>query len=267
MASGKRVSTTPDLFPELADDQAAAQPSPPPRLRAWNPEQWPVAPDWQPTVQNFLQSPVAQSLGAHIQQRLLSGASIYPPHPFRALDLTPLSQVRVVILGQDPYHGPGQAEGLAFSVPAGIKPPPSLRNIFKELQREGFAPPQNGGSLQAWAEQGVLLLNTCLTVENGQPASHAKRGWEVLTDTIIQACSNNQSPKVFLLWGAHAQAKRPLIDESRHMVLCANHPSPLSASRPPMPFMGCSHFALANAFLAQHGHSTIDWSRERFKLA
>jgi uracil-DNA glycosylase len=254
MVSGKRVSATPDLFPELAANQATAQPSPPSRLLAWNPEQWPVAADWQPIVQAFLQSPVAQSLGAHIQQRLQAGAIIYPPQPFRALELTPLSQVRVVILGQDPYHGPGQAEGLAFSVPAGIKPPPSLRNIFKELQREGFAPPQNGGSLQAWAEQGVLLLNTCLTVEDGQPASHAKRGWEVLTDAIIQACRDDPSPKVFLLWGAHAQAKRSLIAAGKHLVLTANHPSPLSAMRPPEPFIGCGHFGKANEFLSHSVH-------------
>jgi uracil-DNA glycosylase len=142
-------------------------------------------------------------------------------------------------------------------VPAGIKPPPSLRNIFNELQREGFAPPQNGGSLQAWAEQGVLLLNTCLTVEDGQPASHAKRGWEALTDAIIQACSDDTSPKVFLLWGAHAQAKRTLIDEQRHCVLTANHPSPLSAMRPPEPFIGCGHFGKAKGFLSPKNPSPL----------
>jgi uracil-DNA glycosylase len=242
------VSTTPDLFP---DEQ-------PKRLLHWNPAQWPVAPDWQPLIQTFLQSPAAQKLGAHLKQRLETGAVIYPPQPFRALELTPLNQVRAVILGQDPYHGPGQAVGLAFSVPAGIKPPPSLRNIFKELQREGFTPPQNG-SLKAWAEQGVLLLNTCLTVEDGQPASHAKLGWEVLTDAIIQACSNDANPKAFLLWGAHAQAKRSLIDAQKHLVLTANHPSPLSAMRPPEPFIGCSHFSLANTFLISNLSNPIDW--------
>ena len=242
------MSNTPDLFP---DDQ-------PQRLLHWKPEQWPVAPDWQPLVQTFLQSPVAQKLGAHIQQRLETGAVIYPPQPFRALELTPLAKVRIVILGQDPYHGPGQAEGLAFSVPVGIKPPPSLRNIFKELQREGISPPQNG-SLKAWAEQGVLLLNTCLTVEDGQPSSHAKLGWEVLTDAVILACSDDPNPKAFLLWGAHAQAKRSLIDVKQHLVLTANHPSPLSAMRPPEPFLGCDHFAKTNAFLASKPHGQIKW--------
>lgn len=242
------MSTTPDLFADLQ----------PTRLLQWNPEQWPVAPDWHPVVQSFLQSPVAQKLGAHLKQRLDADAVIYPPQPFRALELTPLSQVRAVILGQDPYHGSDQAEGLAFSVPTGIKPPPSLRNIFKELQREGFTPPQNG-SLKAWAQQGVLLLNTCLTVEDGQPASHAKLGWEVLTDAVIQACSDDENPKAFLLWGAHAQAKRSLIDPEKHLVLTANHPSPLSAMRPPEPFIGCGHFANANAFLADHSLGQIQW--------
>jgi uracil-DNA glycosylase len=250
------VNTTPDLFadPSPANAQAAA----PTQLREWNPAQWPVAPDWSNLIQNYLQSPVAQSLGEHLIKRLDAGAVIYPPHPFRALELTPLSQVRVVILGQDPYHGPGQAEGLAFSVPAGIKPPPSLRNIFKELQREGLTPPQNG-SLKAWAEQGVLLLNTCLTVEDGQPASHAKLGWEVLTDAIIQACSNDRTPKSFLLWGAHAQAKRSLIDAQKHLVLTANHPSPLSAMRPPEPFIGCGHFANVNEFLSRQQRDCVHW--------
>jgi uracil-DNA glycosylase len=251
------VNTTADLF---ADEPAPASPAPQAaRLAAWQPEAWPVAPDWRPLVEAFITSPSGEKLAQHIRERLSAGATIYPPQPFRALELTALKDVRVVILGQDPYHGPGQAEGLAFSVPAGIKPPPSLRNIFKELQREGFAPAPNGGSLQAWAKQGVLLLNTCLTVEDGQPASHAKRGWEVLTDTLIQACSDDASPKVFLLWGAHAQAKRTLIDEQRHCVLTANHPSPLSAMRPPEPFMGCNHFAKANDFLTAQQHPAICW--------
>jgi uracil-DNA glycosylase len=166
----------------------------------------------------------------------------------RALMLTPLAEVRVVILGQDPYHGPGQAEGLAFSVPAGVKIPPSLRNIHVELQRDlGLAPPAHG-HLGTWAKQGVLLLNTSLTVEDGQPASHARRGWEVLTDALIEATARQPRRISYLLWGAHAQAKASLIEAAgagRHQVLMANHPSPLSARRPPVPFIGCGHFGQA----------------------
>jgi uracil-DNA glycosylase len=160
--------------------------------------------------------------------------------------------VRVVILGQDPYHGRGQAEGLAFSVAPGVALPPSLRNIFKELQRDlGTAPPpfpNPGGSLVKWAMHGVLLLNTCLTVEEGQPASHSGRGWEVLTDAVIRHVSDGEDPVVFMLWGAHAQSKRALIDIGRHKVLMSNHPSPLSALRPPVPFIGCGHFGEARAW-------------------
>jgi uracil-DNA glycosylase len=175
------------------------------------------------------------------------------------LELTPLEAVRVVILGQDPYHGPGQAEGLAFSVAPGVRPPPSLRNIFKELQRDLGLPPPTSGSLVRWAEQGVLLLNTCLTVEQAAPASHAGQGWEVLTDDLIKACSADLNPKVFLLWGAHAQRKASLIDGGRHLVLSANHPSPLSASRAPAPFIGCGHFREANGWLQSQGVAGILW--------
>jgi uracil-DNA glycosylase len=161
-----------------------------------------------------------------------------------------------VILGQDPYHGVGQAEGLAFSVARGVKIPPSLRNIFKELQREFQQTPPPHGSLQSWAAQGVLLLNTCLTVEDGRPASHAKRGWELLTDSLIEACAAKPERVVFMLWGAHAQGKQALIaqnnQDARHLVLKANHPSPLSALRPPEPFIGCGHFGKARDWLAQH---------------
>ena len=160
--------------------------------------------------------------------------------------------MRVVILGQDPYHGRGQAEGLAFSVASGIAFPPSLRNIFKELQRDLGTPqpkfPVPGGSLVSWATHGVLLLNTCLTVEEGLPASHSGRGWEVLTDALIRQVADGDHPVVFMLWGAHAQSKRTLIDAKRHKVLLANHPSPLSALRPPMPFIGCGHFSEARAW-------------------
>jgi uracil-DNA glycosylase len=220
-------------------------------------------------LDQFLASSAGLALGQFLSERLASGAVVYPPQPFRALTLTPLQTVKVVILGQDPYHGPGQAEGLAFSVTSGVRPPPSLRNIFKEIARDpglaaaASAAPMPEVSLVRWARQGVLLLNTCLTVEADAPASHAKRGWEVLTDAIVQRLAAQQAPLVFMLWGGHAQAKRPLIDSSptasQHLVLTANHPSPLSALRPPVPFIGCGHFGRANAFLQQRGLTPIRW--------
>jgi uracil-DNA glycosylase len=189
---------------------------------------------------------------------------IYPAQPLRALQLTPRAAVRVVILGQDPYHGAGQAEGLAFSVPAAVKSPPSLRNLLDEVSRSLGVPRPPSGHLGAWAAQGVLLLNTVLTVEDGTPAAHAGRGWEALTDALIQATAADPGAKVYMLWGAHAQAKRGLIEAAgsgRHLVLLANHPSPLSARRPPLPFVGCGHFAAAREFLAAQGMAAIDWSR------
>lgn len=221
-----------------------------------------ASPEWQPLLQQFWASSTGQQLHQFLLQRAQAGATIYPPHPLRALALTPLSQVRVVILGQDPYHGPGQAEGLAFSVPAGQRLPPSLRNIFKEILRDQGMPASAmppSGSLLHWAEQGVLLLNTTLTVEDGQPASHAKQGWDVLTDHLIAACSALPQPIAFVLWGAHAQAKEPLIDTLRHRVFKANHPSPLSATRGPLPFVGCGHFGQVNRWLSQQGRKNIRW--------
>lgn len=229
---------------------------------------WPLDDSWAPLRAQFCASPAGQSLGRFLAERLAAGATIYPPQPFRALQLTALPEVRVVILGQDPYHGPGQAQGLAFSVSPGLRPPPSLRNIFKELARDHAAGVQAGAcasagplspSLAVWAQQGVLLLNACLTVEDGQPASHAGQGWESLTDALIQAVSAQAQPVVFMLWGAHAQAKEGLIDARRHLVLKANHPSPLSASRPPQPFLGCGHFGQANAWLLEKGRKAICW--------
>jgi len=231
-------------------------PSAPSQLLVADPDVWPVAAGWQPLVSSFFASQPGRQLLAFLQQRLASGARIFPPQPLRALELTASDSVRVVILGQDPYHGSGQAEGLAFSVAPGVPLPPSLRNIFKELQRDLGEPPppfpNPGGSLVRWARHGVLLLNTCLTVEEGLPASHAGKGWEVLTDSIIRAVSSGAKPVVFMLWGSHAQSKRVLIDASRHLVLCANHPSPLSALRPPVPFIGCGHFSQARAWRDQH---------------
>lgn len=229
----------------------------------WPPDLAALDPAWRALVQHFLASEEGRHLSAQLTRRLAAGAVVYPPDPFRALALTPLDQVRVVILGQDPYHGPGQAEGLAFSVPEGVRIPPSLRNIFKELQQSLAVPMPAHGSLVRWARQGVLLLNTCLTVEDGQAASHAGWGWETLTDALVRAVAQGPESVVFMLWGAHAQAKKDLIEraatDARHLVLLANHPSPLSAMRPPAPFLGCGHFALARDFWIRNGKKTIDW--------
>ena len=227
------------------------------QLASADPADWPVAAGWRPLVDDFFASETGTRLRAFLRERLAAGAVIFPPQPLRAFELTPPEAVRVVILGQDPYHGRGQAEGLAFSVAPGVRLPPSLRNIFKELQRDLGTPPPTfpvpGGSLVHWAARGVLLLNTCLTVEEGQAASHSGRGWEVLTDAVIRRVADGERSVVFMLWGAHAQSKQPLIDDSRHRVLTANHPSPLSALRPPVPFIGCGHFGESRAWQARHG--------------
>jgi uracil-DNA glycosylase len=188
-----------------------------------------------------------------------AGKVIFPKGAdyFRALDLTPLEDVRVVILGQDPYHGDGQAHGLCFSVQPGVKPPPSLVNIYKELETDlGIARPAHG-NLTHWAQQGVLLLNSVLTVERGLAASHQGKGWEAFTDAVIRAVNSKPEPVVFLLWGAYAQKKAAFVDTTRHLVLKAAHPSPLSAHNG---FFGCRHFSKANAFLTEKGHAPIDWS-------
>jgi uracil-DNA glycosylase len=237
------------------------------RLQYADPLAWPVHPSWQSLVNRFWLSQQGLALLAFLQQRLQAGAQIYPPEPLRALCLSPLSDVKVVILGQDPYHGMGQAEGLAFSVPLGVAAPPSLRNIFKELHRDiGQAPPFEA-SLSPWAANGVLLLNTCLTVEDGLPASHTKQGWEALTDAIIHAIAESSQACVFMLWGAHAQSKAILIAQTtKHkpstcLVLQANHPSPLSALRGHQPFIGCGHFSKASMWLQSKGLS-MDWRLE-----
>ncbi|BDR11683.1 uracil-DNA glycosylase [Comamonas thiooxydans] len=231
----------------------------PTQLMSADPQDWPVSPDWQAVVDSFLAGSTGQGLLQFLQQRLDAGAVIFPPKPLRALELTPAEEVRVVILGQDPYHGRGQAEGLAFSVAPGVRVPPSLQNIFKEMQRELGTPfpafPQPGGSLVGWAQHGVLLLNTSLTVEEGQAASHAKKGWEELTDAIIRQVAEQGRPTVFMLWGSHAQSKRVFIPQDRgHLVLMSNHPSPLSALRPPVPFIGNGHFGKAREFKLRHGY-------------
>ena len=248
------------------------------RLTRADPAQWQTHASWQPLLSSFWQSQAGLTLQSFLNQRIADGARIFPPEPMRALWHTPLTHVRVVLLGQDPYHGEGQAEGLSFSVPDGVAVPPSLRNIFKELHTDlGLQPPMSG-SLLPWATQGVLLLNTCLTVEEGQAASHAGHGWELLTDAIIRQVAEQPQPVVFLLWGAHAQAKSDrLTQQTRQLapsflglsdaaaptrealVLKANHPSPLSALRPPQPFIGCGHFSQAKAWLAQRNLS-LDWN-------
>ena len=229
-----------DLFPEEAGTAC---------LQTADPGDWPVAADWQQVVGGFFKTAEGQALLIFLKRRIAQGAVVFPPQPLRALALTPLHAVRTVILGQDPYHGRGQAEGLAFSVPPGQPLPPSLRNIFKERQRDlgeaWPAMPIPGGSLVGWAQQGTLLLNTCLTVEEAQANSHKGSGWETLTDALIAQVSASPRPVAFMLWGAAAQKKRSLIDESHHLVLCANHPSPLSALRGPDPFIGCGHFSRA----------------------
>ena len=264
---------TGDLFGNASSAAAGV-----PRLTQWSPADWPVQPDWQPALDAFWRSAQGASLAAFVQSRLDAGAVIYPKHPLWALQLTPLSQVKVVILGQDPYHGPHQAQGLSFSVAPGVKIPPSLRNIFKELQRDLNQPAPQSGSLEAWAKRGVLLINTCLTVEDNQPASHAKRGWEQLTDALLAEVARNAPVCVYMLWGGHAQAKAELIEREaaaqpagfvglregvipkrEALVLKANHPSPLSALRPPLPFIGCGHFSQTKAWLAQRNLS-LDWN-------
>jgi uracil-DNA glycosylase len=245
----------------------------PKSLTVWPPDARSLAADWQPLWQGFACSQVGQSLIQRMDERLGAGALIQPPDPLRIFHMLSLAQVRVVILGQDPYHGPHQAQGVAFSVPEGITIPPSLRNIFKEIQRESQAlrPPSPplplSGQLDRWVAQGVLMLNTVLTVEQGLPASHAQWGWEAWTDQVITAVAQSEQPVVFMLWGAQAQAKHKLIDaasgpqgiEPRHLVLRANHPSPLSALRGPHPFIGCGHFSAANAFLRKNALAPIQW--------
>lgn len=220
------------------------------------------APGWEDLLQSFAASPTGAALCAAVDARRAQGAEVYPDRPLRALQGLRPEQVRVVILGQDPYHGPGEAEGLAFSVADGVRIPPSLRNIRQELATDLELPLPVSGSLQAWIRAGVLLLNTSLTVERDRPASHAKLGWQVLTDALIARVAAQPQPKVFMLWGAHAQAKEALIAQggTRHLILASNHPSPLAAKRPPVPFCGSRPFSRANVWLADQGDVAVDWS-------
>ncbi|MFC0203623.1 uracil-DNA glycosylase [Novosphingobium soli] len=220
-----------------------------------------IAPSWAAALAPALATTEARRLGGWLKGEEAAGKRIYPPAGarLRALELTPLDAVRVVILGQDPYHGAGQAHGLAFSVPEGVRVPPSLVNIYKELARDCGVQAPGHGNLEHWARQGVLLLNNALTVEEGQAGSHQNRGWEAITDAAVAAVAAKPEPCVFLLWGNHARKKAmrvPGLAEGHHLVLTAPHPSPLSAHSG---FFGCAHFSKANAFLARHGRGTIDW--------
>ncbi|MEP6939745.1 MAG: uracil-DNA glycosylase [Rudaea sp.] len=213
---------------------------------------------WLAKVADYLDRPDMHALSEFLKAELGRGKAIYPParRIFAALDATPFERVKVVVLGQDPYHGPGQAHGLCFSVLPGVEVPPSLVNIFAEIKRDLGIDPPGHGCLLPWAQQGVLLLNSTLTVERGLAGSHQGKGWEGFTDAVVDRLNRGRESLVFLLWGSYAQAKGKLIDTDRHLVLKAPHPSPLSAYRG---FIGCAHFSRANAWLAAHGLAEIDW--------
>lgn len=215
--------------------------------------------DWAEVLDEEFEKPYYKELREFLKHAYAS-ERVYPPMEdiYNALRVTPYASTKVVILGQDPYHGPGQAHGLSFSVRPGVQPPPSLLNIFKEMESDIGCVRPNHGCLLGWAEQGVLLLNTTLTVAQGRPKSHAGHGWEILTDAIIAKLSARQTPMVFILWGAHAQSKVALIDTHRHHIIKSPHPSPLSASRG---FFGSRPFSRANAYLIQDGLDPIDWCR------
>ncbi|MBN8213672.1 MAG: uracil-DNA glycosylase [Xanthomonadales bacterium] len=218
-----------------------------------------LEPSWKARIGDYLQREDIAALGAFLRQRKAQGLRIYPPGAqiFSAFDATPFDAVKVVILGQDPYHGAGQAHGLCFSVRPGVAVPPSLDNIFKEIQHDlGIARPDHG-CLTPWAERGVLLLNAVLTVEDGRAGAHQGKGWEGFTDHVVDVLNREKEGLVFLLWGSYAQAKGKMIDTGRHRVLKAPHPSPLSAHRG---FMGCGHFSATNEYLVRKGQTPIDWS-------
>ena len=218
-----------------------------------------LAPSWRAQVGAYLERPEMLALSEFLRSELKAGKAIYPPPKriFAALDATPFEQVKVVILGQDPYHGPEQAHGLCFSVLPGMAPPPSLENIFAEIERDLAIPRPRHGCLLPWARQGVLLLNSVLTVERGKAGAHQGKGWEGFTDAIVDRLNRGRDGLVFLLWGSPAQTKGRLIDTHRHLVLKAPHPSPLSAYRG---FIGCGHFSKTNNWLREHGQAEIDWS-------
>lgn len=213
---------------------------------------------WSDVLRSEKSKPYFDSIMQFLTEEKQQGKIIYPADAdlFNAFEACPYDQVKVVILGQDPYHGEGQAHGLSFSVQPGVKPPPSLKNIYKELNTDLNLPIPEHGCLEHWANQGVLLLNTSLSVEQGKPQSHAKIGWIRFTDGVIRILNEHPNPLVFLLWGAHAQSKRHLITAQKHLILVAPHPSPLSAHQG---FWGCRHFSKANEFLNETGRGEIDW--------
>lgn len=213
---------------------------------------------WKLRLQDEFDLPYMAGLRQYLLDRKRNGATIYPPGKliFNALDSTPFDQVKIVILGQDPYHGPGQAHGLCFSVPEGVAVPPSLLNVYKEIESDlGLSRPVSG-NLQAWAEQGILLLNAVLTVERGHASAHQGKGWEKFTDRVVAELNAGRENLVFLLWGSYAMKKGAIIDRERHLVLTAPHPSPLSAHRG---FFGCRHFSKSNAWLESHGINPVRW--------
>lgn len=217
-----------------------------------------IHPSWTRVLSEEFQKPYFPLIKQFILEQKAKGKTVYPPGSliFNAFNLTPFNELKVVIIGQDPYHGVGQAHGLCFSVPHGIKPPPSLVNIFKEIKTDlGIVPPMHG-NLEKWAKQGVLLLNASLTVNASEPNSHAGCGWHTFTDAVIKKISEEKDGVVFLLWGKFAQDKESLIDSAKHLILKAAHPSPYSADR----FFGCRHFSQTNSWLKQHGLAEIDWS-------
>lgn len=218
----------------------------------------PIDASWQNALQQEFNEPYFAAIQQFLLQEKADGQTVYPPEPliFNAFNLTPFDKVKVVILGQDPYHGPKQAHGLCFSVQHGIKPPPSLVNIYKELHSDIGLPIPAHGNLEAWGKQGVLLLNVILTVRDGQPASHSKIGWGRFTDAVISTLSKEREGLVFLLWGKFAIGKSALIDGSKHQILTAPHPSPFSAHKG---FLGCKHFSKTNEILHQQGVLPIDW--------
>ncbi len=221
-----------------------------------------IEPGWKAILKDEFTKPYFEQIVHFLKTEKMAGKTIYPPGPliFNAFEQTPFDTVKVVLLGQDPYHGPGQAHGLCFSVQDGITPPPSLINIFKEIQSDiGIQMPLGKGNLTHWAQQGVLLLNAALTVRANEPFSHSKIGWAVFTDAVIQKVSELKTGIVFLLWGRFAQEKRALIDETKHHVLKAAHPSPFSADKG---FINCRHFSKTNSLLQQQGKDPVDWKIE-----
>ncbi|WP_303747799.1 uracil-DNA glycosylase [Stenotrophomonas pigmentata] len=217
-----------------------------------------LEPSWKARIGDWLLRPEMRELSAFLRKRKAAGAHVFPPGPeiFAAFNATPFEQVKVVVLGQDPYHGYGQAHGLSFSVKPGVPVPPSLLNIYKELEADLAIPRPDHGCLLPWAQQGVLLLNAVLTVEEGKAGAHQGRGWEGFTDHVVDVLNREREGLVFLLWGAYAQQKGKVIDTRRHRVFKAPHPSPLSAHRG---FLGCRHFSQANDYLARNGQARIDW--------